>query len=143
VDVDTSLVTGVYVNVVPLHAAPIRPMRPAAAVVATLLAGVYAVHAAYVGTLGIFDHDLVAIGSFLTLGIWGVLLAGLWNGNHLAYILVVVAASLTAISAFPGLSDVREWQDAVPSALRLALGVALLLLLVTPRSNRTFYARRP
>jgi len=130
-------------NVVPLHAAPIRPMRPVPAVLATLLASTYAIHAAYVGTNGIFDRDVTEIASFGTLALWGLLLAGLWRGSWLAQVLVVVVGCLTVIGTYPDLGDVNGWQDAVSPTLRLAVGVALILLLGIPASSRTFYARRP
>lgn len=122
-------------NVVPLHAAP---TRPAPVVLATLLAGAYAAHSAYLATSGLLDRSASALVPLLELGVWGLLLAGLWRGRHLAYVLVTIAATLTVLAAAPAFGESHHWADAI----RLALGVALLVVLLFPQTSRTYYARR-
>ncbi|MFI5958095.1 hypothetical protein [Cryptosporangium sp. NPDC051539] len=124
-----------------MHALPV-PVRPPAAVLVTLLAGVYAGYFGYLVTAGFLHHDLLVIGPVLELGVWGLLLTGLWNGNNLAYVLVTVAATLTVAGAFPALSDLDDWHDAVWPVARTVFGLAVLVALLYPRSVRAYYARR-
>ncbi|MFG1925059.1 hypothetical protein [Cryptosporangium sp. NPDC048952] len=126
-------------NAVPLHAAPSRPVP---VVAATLLAAAYAVHSAYLGVNGILHHDALAIVPVLELGVWGLLLVGLWRGHHLAYVLVTVAATLTILAAAPAIGDAPDWHLALSPALRLVIGMALLGVLLIPEDIRSYYARR-
>lgn len=127
-----------------------RPPTPA--VVAIVLLALSPVHLAYNGVWHLLHGEPIGFIPFAFVALWVLVLRGLWQGGNGAYKIAIVIAVLVILSAFAaGAAIVVPWSDftidvdqleaGVLSLTQLALGVAVLLLLLGRRS-RAFYALR-
>lgn len=136
-------------NVVPLHAAPTRPVP---VVVATVLLAVAAIRLVYLALALLFELEWVAVFPIGGLALWAWLLVKLWQGRRGAYVITVVGACLNIMSALAAgsgffLPEQRDpnnplgLMDGVLSVTRVGVALAVLLLLVASRQSRAFFAR--
>ncbi|WP_141714097.1 hypothetical protein [Micromonospora inyonensis] len=99
------------------------PITVILAAVVFLLAGLQAVLRMYDGLDGGAGGIIVAL---IAAVIYLAIAYGLWKGNKIAWILVVIGGALAVLSIFSG-----DW-------LSFATGIVLLVLLLLPQSRQWF-----
>ncbi|TQS43356.1 hypothetical protein [Cryptosporangium phraense] len=123
---------------------------PTAVIIAFGLLVLAPIRLAWSAGEGALDGDwIAAVVSAVFLSLWFLVLRGVWQGRHGAYVIAVVVTILQICAVYddassdPGSSKDAAGQlaDNWPALLPAVLPFVALLLLVASRQSRAYYAR--